>query len=559
MNKKILSLFVLILFVLMTIAIFSLNVLADISVPNTTITGTPSQTTTNIITITNNGNVTINSVTIEASALYKLPDIITGITIAPHNINNFTSGNNENLQYTVVIPSNQTLGTYTGTISVRNDDNGSLYTGYVTLTVQPNSGVSSLSIPTELVFGGPSQERGVIITKTFTITNNGGTTINNLILTTNANSKYETVITPSNVAILNPGQVATITITIKVPLDQDSGLKTIGSILLTATGPDRLISQSIPLKLETESNLEIRKVRVTINDEDSSSIDDGDDFNVKPGDKVTLEIEVRNTLSNQNIKNVDIDVINDDLDVDETESIKKINDGEKKTVEVAFTIERDIDEDDYEIEINAQGTDEEGATHQDFWVIIANVERKKHDLQIKDISINPSTIRCEKTARLSLTIDNIGSSNEKDVMIEIKSEDLNNYFQRVRDLSVDEDDSITRTFTINIPETRSNNVETAWFTVIVYGNGNKLDEELVPINIGECKPTTPTTPSTPTTPTIPTETPTIPTTNFPPTGEVIYGKPKTNFTDSWAYILLLGLAAVLIIVIIVVLLIKAMK
>jgi uncharacterized membrane protein len=569
--KKLLVTFVLLLVAIM----FSAAAYAAVTIPATTITGKQGDTITKDITITNTGNASIANLLVSVSRLTKGSDTLSTVTISPTSITNLDADATQVIHLSITVPLTQTIGDYSGTITINDTTSNVVYTGSVALTVTQKPSTVALTLPSEIILGSDTQDRDTTISESFTITNTGTSSVDDIaILAQGIGSKYDLVVAPSTITSLAPGSSQEIIVTSKVPLDQDSGISTLGTLRITGTAQGQSVSQTTNVKMETQSTLEIRKVRVTVEDGDTSSLDDGDDFEAKPGDKVTLEVEIKNTDSEYRIEDIDVDISGDDLDVDETESVSRLKDGAKDTIEISFTIDSDIDEDTYTIDITAQGTDENEASQEDSWTIDADVQRNSHDLSIRDVQITPSTLGCEKTGRIDFTIRNIGSSDEDDVMIEVSSDEIPGFFQRLRGIKVNQDRSVSKSVAFTIPNDFNRNVGKVWFSIKPFYDGdNELDEELVSMDVGTCGTTSSSSSSgssssssssggSTTTGTGSTTTGTTTTTttdNFPTTGNVVYGKPKSAFTDSLTYLVLLGFAALLIIVLIVVLIIKAMK
>ena len=78
--------------------------------------------------------------------------------------------------------------------------------------------VSALQVSSPTI-GSASQKRVANVTATFTVTNNGNTTLNNIALTQNALAKYNIQMTPSAITTLAPSAAVTVTVKGNIPLD----------------------------------------------------------------------------------------------------------------------------------------------------------------------------------------------------------------------------------------------------------------------------------------------------------------------------------------------------
>ena len=198
-----------------------------------------------------------------------------------------------------------------------------------------------LSTPT---IGGPSQERGLTVSTSFTASDaslNATTTATvDLTLTNNAgyNAIYDTTM-PAGVTRVSDtvaritswdGTQKTLPIKALVPLSHDAVDDTlkpvalsIGTIAVTSTGTT---GASVPIKMQAENKLHIDNIDITIAG-DSKSVDDGDDIDdIRVGDSMDIEITVENLYSDDDdldIESVQIQatVDDDDFDIDEDDDV----------------------------------------------------------------------------------------------------------------------------------------------------------------------------------------------------------------------------------------------
>lgn len=251
----------------------------------------------------------------------------------------------------------------------------------------------------------------------------------------------------------------------KVPADLDAIdtnfalLKSvIGKIKATA-GAETKYSD---IKMQAANKLIVDKVKVCINDGSCESLDDTENVqDIKPGDKVTIEVTVENKYSDNDRENLDIDVNDVTVesdggeleDFDDSEDLGDISAEESDSVTFDLEVDSDADKGNYDINIMAKGEDENGATHGEMWTITLEVEREKHELSIYDMILEPAQVNCGETATLNVDIKNIGRNDEDDVSVLVKSVALSNLYQKAEYVdSVDQDDEESFVFYINVPE-----------------------------------------------------------------------------------------------------------
>ncbi|MBC8501132.1 MAG: putative S-layer protein [Nanoarchaeota archaeon] len=343
-----------------------------------------------------------------------------------------------------------------GTYSVRFNASDNDSSDSKTMTITVNALAWSLSL-SAVTLGSSSQEREQNASATLTVTNTGTGDITGITLSTNAASVYNIGLSQTTIASLAAGASTTVTVTGYVPDDHDAGVDNLGTITATGTGGGNTVTATSTLSMQAENNLVIRDVDVTVNGDDTN-LDDGDDVKVYPAAEIEMTIELKNTHSTIDIEDIEITVEGEsDLDdIDEDDDISKIKDGKKDTVTFSFTIDKDASEDTYDITITVEGEDENGATHGEIWTIEFDLEEE--GILITKSELIPETLRCgEDSFDLRLELSNVGTKDEDDAAVEIVADTLN-YEKRVSNLQIDEDDEITRTYTIPVPDNADSGV-----------------------------------------------------------------------------------------------------
>lgn len=180
--------------------------------------------------------------------------------------------------------------------------------------------------------------------------------------------------------------------------------------------------------------------------------DEGDEFGV--GDEIKVEIDVENNADED--KDIVVEValynINEDDVEEEADDEKEIRDGRDETFEFVFDVPDDFEDDDYIIYVKAYEDNNEESECVEGAIEI-DLEREKHDVIIKDFSINPSSVIAGKSFDVFTEVQNIGK-NDEDVYIilEIKELDVSTESETFELEEFGEDDSFSETFSIKIPE-----------------------------------------------------------------------------------------------------------
>ncbi len=370
-------------------------------------------------------------------------------------------------------PKSNAAGTSTVILSLTNG----------TSTVSQNIVVSllkpaTLSVSGDIVLGGDSQLRSnplaeveskevQTVTGTLSIKNIGnetatGLAVDQVIVASGYNARDLNVTVTLDKASLSAGESATATITAVVPsyLDGvnaalDAVAMTVGSIKFTAIGAVAgNIASTTALKMQAKNMLKISDVDVKVGDETTGGSDGKAIKDIKPGEDISITIEVENRYKESD--NVDIDDIvvavrSDDLDVDEEDDLVDLSPGDKDSIAVNFNVDSDQDEGTYTLEILVEGVDENGARHGESWTLNFEVVREKYEISILSATLTPSSADAGDDVELKVRMKNIGTKDDDQVALHVSSPDLK-FGKVLNDLSLDENDELTETFMINVPK-----------------------------------------------------------------------------------------------------------
>jgi uncharacterized membrane protein len=493
-------------------------------------TGTLILTSSNLIS--GNNTISTSDITIDAQSAGPNP-LIQGWTV------------------TVDVPTGQPSGTYSGILTVT--DNGTVIaTSFINILITNVVQGASFTL-SDLDFGDSSQIRGETINSNLKIVNTGSEPLT-ISLSSNAASSYLLTFSQPTINVAS-GQTIDVPATLYVPDNQDSGRKNIGSV--TAVATNAALTKTSAVNLQTKSELVITRVKAVI-DGKSSTLDDGEDVDAKPGDDVTLTITLKNEYDDDiYIEDVNLDVLADnDLDWDDSTDFSRIKYGDKKDVDFSFTIPSDIDEDNYDVDITADGRDENGARHQFDYSITINVDRQSHEISINSVSVNPTRVSCDDQVTLRTRIENTGNNDEDNVAIAFQNDELGleEYLTR---LVIDQGDILDKSVYFTVPK----NIPSGEYIIDIttYYDNKESDYGVASLYIDSCGSTGTTTTGTGTTTTGNTNTGTTSSTTPPviiPTGTVGPSMGTAGFLNSTTYMIILVAAALLLLILIILLLVK---
>ncbi|MBS3128397.1 DUF3827 domain-containing protein [Candidatus Woesearchaeota archaeon] len=193
--------------------------------------------------------------------------------------------------------------------------------------------------------------------------------------------------------------------------------------------------------------------------------DDGDDVeDLSPGDELTVTATVENDYSDsddtgEKIKDVDfkdvqleIEIDDDDIDFDDDDDFD-LDANDEQTSSFKFDIDLDAQDGSVDMILRVFGTDDNGALHGEEIRIDLEIDRNSHDLVFTAASARPTTLSCApRTATISYTLRNQGTSDEDDVRVTLSAPELNVQEEKLHD-ELDEDRTRTGSFILTLPET----------------------------------------------------------------------------------------------------------
>lgn len=200
---------------------------------------------------------------------------------------------------------------------------------------------------------------------------------------------------------------------------------------------------------------------------DSASVPVANDtkinVDVLPGSNVTFTVRVENTFESNgpDLRGVFVTTIIEEIDDGadlEDESIDfDLEPGDDYRFDVKFSIPIDVGASTYNVVMEAEGEDKNETLYKTEVNLKLEVKKQSHDIRITKILLNPSVVDCDRKARLTVDIINIGSNAENQVALEFKSSNLGvNSFDKdialeSSDEASEEEKTYTKTLNIEVP------------------------------------------------------------------------------------------------------------
>ncbi len=345
--------------------------------------------------------------------------------------------------------------------------------GSASAAVTINSAYSN-SNPT---FGGDGQQASnpnaddekdynIYVTNSISLSNNGASnvTVDGIsFVPVTGFSTNDLNITVDASAVVPANGSAAVTLRARIPetLDAvDTNYKESAFKVATATLKSGSTDvASFDVYMQRENQLLMKRAYVIV-DEDSNKVTDGDKVDqVKPGSKVDVTVQAENKYNDNDDVEIDAEmfvVIDDrDIDVDEDEDFGGISTEDIEESTISFEVEADSNDGTYNMDISLEGEDEHGARMGEKIEVKFKVEKEKHEIQIENINLVPSSIDCGKIATLTVKLTNIGKEDEEEVAVEVYNEALD-YYSRLMAIALDEGDSVTKVFSVPVVPGTSN-------------------------------------------------------------------------------------------------------
>jgi len=250
----------------------------------------------------------------------------------------------------------------------------------------------------------------------------------------------------------------------------------------TITFTDGSSSVPVALQMQRKNHLEFKEIKLRYSDDDEKKLDDNEKIkNVKPGENMVFDFEVENTYSSSDdisIEEVEIMLKDDnnDLDIDEEENIGDIREDDTETETISVELDDQLDEDNYNLFIRTIGFDEYGARHGEQYTVTLEVEKEKNEISIRKLNVDPESLDvCQDNfVTFTINIENTGSRDQDEVRLTITNSNLG-YTDSISEISLDEDDSTTKSFNLRLSQDMSAGSYT--FTVKTYYDTDEISDQ----------------------------------------------------------------------------------
>lgn len=276
----------------------------------------------------------------------------------------------------------------------------------------------------------------------------------------------------------------------------------LGSFNVVASVSDTILTSTqsftITVSEAERAKLAITDLDVKVGGKKDSNLVAGKkiDEPAQPGSSVDFILKIENLYTDEEdmkFDNIEVEIIIEDIDdgddlEDESEEFD-LNPEEDRKETISFDIPLEVEEGDYAVRVKVKGEDENNTYHRIEWKLTLEVEKDKHDVIIKDISLSPSIITCDKDIGFGIEVMNIGRKDEDDVSIEITNTQLELDLKETGiELDKDPDDdenSFKKTFYATLPEKLDEG--TYPITYKVYYDDKLSDTEREDLVVKGCK------------------------------------------------------------------------
>ncbi|PIN76773.1 hypothetical protein COV17_01110 [Candidatus Woesearchaeota archaeon CG10_big_fil_rev_8_21_14_0_10_36_11] len=326
--------------------------------------------------------------------------------------------------------------------------------------------------------------RGDSATVTVTVTNAGSLeALTHVTLElVGVDSKYSAQLSGSLPTTLVAGASATVTLTLSVPSDEDAGRHSIGTVKVTAQNVlGETVEATESVDLQIKSFLVIKSIEINGKSSGDLSVEEENEIEVKVKNEYTQDME------NVEVTVRILDVDGDDLE--ESEEIGDLDEGDTDTVTVTFDLRNEeIDKEEYVIEVTVTGDSvDDNSEHETVETKTASLDLENHKIIVDKASLGSSTLTCNLQTTLQVNVNNVGKQDEEDIVIKVTNDALGLNLKKSNiDLEkfFDSDNEYDTSFNINVDGARAGSYP---ITIEVFRDTDRLeDTETVTLTVGDC-------------------------------------------------------------------------
>ena len=246
--------------------------------------------------------------------------------------------------------------------------------------------------------------------------------------------------------------------------------------------------------------LEFSDVDVKVGSKTSKNVRNGDTIReeAEPGDSVEFRVEVKNNFTSaENIEIEDISVevtieeIDDGDDLEEESKDFDLRPGNDKRVTLKFKVPLEVEEETFDVLIEADGDDENGTSQRAIMRLKLEVEKETHMLKITRATLNPEEVECRRNnVQVGVSVINIGNEDEEDVSIQVVNQELGiDLKEEIDELTAEpneEESKFSKVFSFDVPS----DAEDGSYSISVralYDENRKKAEETLTLTVNECE------------------------------------------------------------------------
>ncbi len=223
-------------------------------------------------------------------------------------------------------------------------------------------------------------------------------------------------------------------------------------------------SNTFTINVNRKSMLQIYDLDVYVDGNKDSNLDDGERIGKETGPESTIKFDfVIKNLFDEDDEDIEIEDIviyvtikeiddGDDLE-EETKEFDLDAEEKSSTKSVEFDLPMDVDEGDYEVEIIVEGEESKSpyTEHRVEWTLTLEVEKEKHDMDLKRAEFDQSTLSCDRETTFYVKLVNFGSSDEDEIILTIQNTALDINIKE-EDIEIDEGDDWSKSYTITVAD-----------------------------------------------------------------------------------------------------------
>lgn len=347
---------------------------------------------------------------------------------------------------------------------------------------------------------------------------NSGTENANLILSfNNLPSDYQTEDVTG--ITLAAGENKTISFTVQVPHKKDSGLSSIGTVMVKDAATKAVLTDK-PLIQNTKSMLFISEIKIEYTDKNGKpqkeelSSEKNDilklDGRIKPGTEVKMTFFIENAFDRDydqdyaELDNIELNIDPDDKDLfadqkfEEIHSFENVQAHKKDQKTITFLVSDDVDQGEFQFDISLRGEDGKNYFHEVKKELTLAIERERDDVRITRAEAVPASLSCEKKANLYIIIKNFGTNDQDFAGLTIYNQKLG-INENIKDIHLSRNSKSENSYEYASVITPPANLPAGAYPLdvtLVIQKDKTVENKIVPFKIETCEKTNSATTAT---------------------------------------------------------------